>query len=183
VSYYVEPEYWVEGYAEGDAKLVALAPAATSTAAVAMGNDAYAGLAAAENTATKAGVTRKLASVGFLSNAVYAQDGYWVDGYVDTDPTSTSVSPAVFLSSRASKIIGESASNFAAGRRLFYGLQSGSLSAGLIAARIKWELEAEPVDAWANAAEPVDSWINVAEGPASWTDALMPHERNDEGLG
>ena len=66
---------------------------------------------------------------------------------------------------------------------MFYGLQSGSLSNGLIAARIKWELEAEPVDAWANAAEPVDSWINVAEGSASWTDALMPHERNDEGLG
>jgi hypothetical protein len=28
--YYVQPEYWVEGYAEGDAKLVSAAASATS---------------------------------------------------------------------------------------------------------------------------------------------------------
>ena len=182
MSYYVEPEYWAEGYAVGDAKLVAMASSSASAAAVAMGNDAYSGAFISELTATKAGVTRKLASVGFLSNAVYAADGYWVDGYVDTDPTSTGASPTVFLSSRAGKIIADSAAEVAAGRRLFNALKSDSSSAGLAAVRLKWELEAEPTDAWADVTETTSIWVSATEVSSSWTEVLMPHERNDEGL-
>lgn len=54
---------------------------------------------------------------------------------------------------------------------------------GLIAARLKWENEAEPTDSWGNVIEPTSVWANLTLGSSSWTDQLMPHEKNDEGLG
>jgi hypothetical protein len=70
----------------------------------------------------------------------------------------------------------------AAGRRLFNALKSDSSSAGLAAVRLKWELEVEPTDAWADVTETTSIWVSATEVSSSWTEVLMPHERNDEGL-
>lgn len=182
MSYYVEPEYWAEGYAEGDAKLVALSSVALSSTAVAMGNNAYAALAPSASSSVKAAVVRKLASTGFLSTGLYVEHGYVVGGFAEEDSAFTGASPTVLLSSRASKIVAESAGNAAFGRRLFNGAKVNALSTGFGAARIKWEIEAEPVNSWSDLAEPTHAWVNIAAGSSSWTDSLMPHERNDEGL-
>ena len=49
-----------------------------------------------------------------------------------------------------------------------------------VSSRLKWELETEPSDSWANITEPSDSWTSVTEGSATWTDKLLPHETNDD---
>jgi len=115
LPYYVEPEYWEEAYAEGDAKLisgVAFSSAASDVTAVAVTQSG----ALISVQASAASTVHRIFIVGVGEN-YYVAEGYWEEGYALTT-TGQSVSSAavnrIFLS--AANISTQSAAESAAGR-------------------------------------------------------------------
>jgi len=170
VAYYVEPEYWVEGYAVGDAKLVAASSSEASSVVSAAGIDRYTSFTPSAVGAMGVSPSRRLASVGFLSTAYYAENGYWVDGYADRDPTSTKASPTVQLSSFGANAIGGGDLNVAAAISIYRGVKVDALGALSASSRLKWEDETEPSDIWVDRNEPLNSWTPVTSVSGSWSD-------------
>lgn len=155
MTYYVEPEYWVEGYAVGDAKLIAAEAAEASATKVAMGLDAYTSGVTAEASATKAGPTRKLSSIGFLSD--------------NDDQTSTTASPTVLLAARGVSVFETTQLYAGPSLTLISGIKIDTISSMTAASRLKWEPQAEPSDIWTSRPEPSDIWTDIIEPSDSWS--------------
>ena len=155
MAYYVEPEYWVEGYAVGDAKLIAAEAAEASATKVAMGFDAYTSGVAAETSATKTGPTRKLASAGFLSD--------------NDDQTSTIASPSVLLATTGASVLETTQLYAGPSLTLISGIKIDAISTMTAASRLKWESQTEPSDIWTSRPEPSDIWTDIIEPSDSWS--------------
>jgi len=155
MAYYVEPEYWVEGYAVGDAKLIAAEAAETSATKAAMGFDAYTSGVSAETSATKVGPTRKLASVGLLSD--------------NDDQISTIASPAVLLATTGASVLETTQLYAGPSLTLISGIKIDAISTMTAASRLKWESQTEPSDIWTSRPEPSDIWTDIIEPSDSWS--------------
>ena len=163
MSQYCVENYWIAGYAEGDISSAAAAMVAASTASI--------GAAITLDTGyrTQATSVADVAAIRRIFQAFKAAG------------SSTTLIGAPITVTSAAAMSGTSQQNVGAG--IISTRQSAKMIATSqmqVSSRLKWELETEPSDSWANITEPSDSWTSVTEGSATWTDKLLPHETNDD---
>lgn len=152
MAYYVEPDYWLEGYAEGDAKIVAAL--AASQSAMLIATDGLLINTAAKidsQSALKIGPYR-IQSTGWSAAAASEFD---VGAYAE----------------RAAGIryVALSVTSAAGGVVLRSGFSIPSNGIMKAAFRLKWENEQEPSDGWTNSSEPSDIWTDVTEPTDGWS--------------
>jgi hypothetical protein len=189
LPYYVEPEYWEEGYAEGDAKLVSGSiAAAASVSAVANRVQSVAALVAAQISASAS------ASVTFIGQAsisavaavtasglrvvnvssdgnYYVDQSYWEPDYESTATGQLSFTASAFLVAQSSATINCSAALAAAVNRVQFTSAATSISAIFTAsARLKWEPEPDTPDTWTDVPAVSGIWTDVPDASEIWTE-------------
>lgn len=158
-AYYVQPEpsasggetYWLEGYAEGDAKFGGAVLAAT---------------------ASMLNAPTRVQSTGYLSNgsATSKFGGNRIRfSRIATQATSSSLfgGNRVALGALSS---GPSGQAILGGMAIkTSGAKSAALSTTLISGRLKWELDAVDQEAWVDQSVDDEIWIEQSVGAETWT--------------
>lgn len=173
LPYYVEPEYWVEGYAEGDAKIVdaSISAALTVAANIQRVKPIDASTAAAATTAASVDRVRLAAmSDGSEANAVAAVIRKRLTAV--TVPTTLSVSGSfITINDTQVGMAGLLSAAFATQRKrnssaadVIYGIFAAN-------ARLKWEQEPDTPETWVAAAAASDIWTPASPASETWTPA------------
>ena len=151
MAYYVEPEYWVEGYAVGDAKLIAASSNANTEADVSASIVALTGIAA-ESQSNALSAPLRVLSAACKSSAesqVYAGSPIVTTfGFLSTSTSTLSAAGTLLLKAGLSSV------------------SNGTMAASF---RLRWEDDQEPIDAWLTVSEPSDLWTDVTEPTDSWS--------------
>lgn len=156
MAYYVEPEYWVEGYAVGDPKLIAAQAIGASAMKTGGGIDAYTGLQSAASSIVSIAPAR-ITFTGFSS--------------VSASDVDIGISASFGI---AAKSASDSATNAGAFRIAQISSKASANGIMLASFRFKWEDETEPTDIWVSTTEPTDNWTDITEPSITWTAISEP---------
>ena len=189
LPYYVEPEYWEEGYAIGDAKLVSgTASAALSVSASAARIQNVAALVAAQismsavTSVTFLGQASISSSLTVSASGVrvreasstgkyYVDEGYWQPGYENTATGQLAVSASASLIALGSATVNCSAALAATVNRVQFTSASTAISAIFTAsARLKWEPEPDTPETWTDIPAASGIWTDVPDTSETWTE-------------
>ena len=152
MAYYVEPEYWLEGYAEGDAKLTGAQVVAQSAL-----------LAASSRSEVEIGIKADAQSAMLFGANRVALSGLSADGQSTVKVgMAITVSQAMLAEALSAGIGGISVTRTTAFRADANGIMQSAF-------RLKWENEEEPSDGWTNSSEPSDLWTDVTEPTDGWS--------------
>ena len=171
LPYYVEPEYWVEGYAEGDAKIVdaSISAALTVAANIQRVKPIDASTAAATTTAASVDRVRLAAMLdGGEANAVAAVIRKRLTAVNATAALEASGQFITINNTQAA--IASLLSAVASVQRRRGASVAGSVYAIISAsARYKWLDEAVTAETWTGAGSASDTWTPAAASSDIWT--------------
>lgn len=152
MAYYVEPDYWLEGYAEGDAKIAGAQVVAQSVL-----------LAASSRSEVEIGIKADAQSAMLLGANRVTLSGLSADGQSTVNiGMAITVSPAMLSAALSAGLAG-----MAATRKAGFDADANGIMQS--AFRLKWENEEEPSDGWTNSSEPSDLWTDVTEPTDGWS--------------
>jgi hypothetical protein len=159
-AYYVEPdpvaaggeEYWIEGYAEFDAKLSAAQSDASSATDIGATRVVFSGYLTQGNVITLIGPTRVR------------------QGSIVSNPTSSSFFGGNRIASAALSQNAASATVVNPVRVLFGALMSTASSTALFSGREKWEPDPAVADIWVDDASTSTIWVDDPSASDTWTD-------------
>lgn len=153
MAYYVQPDYWLDGYAEGDAKLTGAKIVAQSVL-----------LAASSRSEVEIGIKADSQSAMLLGTYRVRLSGLSANGESDIDAGSALAISRALLPAATGQAYGAISITAKGAAKTI------ALSSGKSAMKLKWESEPEPGDAWTDRAEPSDIWSDIAEPGDAWSD-------------
>ena len=171
-EYYVEPGYWVIGYAEGDAitgaSVISVSSAFTSNA----DRTRTINILASNAATTAASVLRvRPASSSDTSSVSLAADvaRYRLSGMQASGDLSVS-SLAIYLANAQALMQSSLLPDIDATKVLTTGATSAAYATIAASARYKWLAEAITSEAWTEAASASDTWTPQSAGATTWTE-------------
>lgn len=172
LPYYVEPEYWVEGYAEGDAKIVDASISAALTVAANIQRVKPIDASTAAATTTAASVDRvRLAAMADSGAATSSATVIRKRLTAVTVPTTLGVSGRFIVIAAAQVGIASLLSAVASVQRKRDASVADSVYAIIAAsARYKWLDEAVTSEIWTQRAAASDTWTPAASDATDWTE-------------
>lgn len=152
MAYYVEPDYWLDGYAEGDAKLTGAQVVAQSAL-----------LAATSRSEVEIGIKADAQSAMLFGANRVTLCGLSADGQSTVNVgMAITVSQAMLAEALSAGLAGTAAT-----RKTGFGADANGIMQS--AFRLKWENEEEPSDGWTDSSEPSDLWTDVTEPTDGWS--------------
>ena len=167
MSYYVVPDYWVGGYAVGDAVEITASALSSSEASGSLSTVIKTGISSLSISDLKA-------SFGLANSIAYI---------ANATSTTTINTPkfSVYAGFNSSSLSDVTASISAAHSAAALSHSNGIINISL---RLKWEFESEPsydwiavnepLNAWSDISEPSNEWLSISESSEIWTDTSEP---------
>lgn len=170
--YYVEPEYWVSGYAYGDAGVVAAVGNASATSSARVDLVKLSAMSDASSSSTTGaaliilhGVSSQAMSLSASSVATLVRQARLLSA------TTSSASSNAGATRGAASIFSLAASPDVTAQRRFVTSAATAISAIIAAsARYKWLDEAVTSEIWTQRASASDTWTPVASDATNWTE-------------